>query len=161
MLDQDVEIEEIINRLKIIGKIIKNKVTKEQEESFKRWIINIFRNRMEKGERENIDKLLREISEMEVDGMISNLGRKLEEEFKYRERKGREEGLIKGRIEGRIEGKREGIKEGIKQGIKEGKYKVVKNLIKMGVDLKIVAQGAGISYEEVMKIKEEVEKEKH
>ncbi|RKD22038.1 hypothetical protein BET04_06655 [Caminicella sporogenes] len=81
--------------------------------------------------------------------MISNLGRKLEEEFKYRERKGREEGLIKGRIEGK------------REGIKEGKYEVVKNLIKMGVDLRIVAQGAGISYEEVMKIKEEVEKEKH
>ncbi|WIF96223.1 Rpn family recombination-promoting nuclease/putative transposase [Caminicella sporogenes] len=59
------------------------------------------------------------------------------------------------------EGKKEGIKQGIMEGIKEGKYEVVKNLIKMGVDLKIIADGAGISYEEVMKIKEKAEKEKH
>ncbi len=69
--------------------------------------------------------------------MVSNLGRKLEEEFKYREKKGK------------------------KEGIKEGKYEVVKNLIKMGLDLKMIAEGAGISHEEVMKIKEEIEKEKH
>ncbi|MDK2800376.1 MAG: hypothetical protein PWQ70_1995 [Clostridiales bacterium] len=31
----------------------------------------------------------------------------------------------------------------------------------MGLDLKMIAEGAGISYEEVMKIKEEIEKEKH
>ncbi|MDK2800377.1 MAG: hypothetical protein PWQ70_1996 [Clostridiales bacterium] len=87
LLDQDVEIEEIIKRLKLIGRIIKNNVTKEQEQSFKNWIINILKNRFEKEERENIAKLLEEISEMEVDDMVSNLGRKLEEEFKYREKK--------------------------------------------------------------------------
>ncbi|EOC99770.1 Rpn family recombination-promoting nuclease/putative transposase [Caldisalinibacter kiritimatiensis] len=51
--------------------------------------------------------------------------------------------------------------KGREEGIKEGKYEVVKNLIKMGLDLKMIADGAGISYDEVVKIKEEIEKEKH
>ncbi|WIF96099.1 Rpn family recombination-promoting nuclease/putative transposase [Caminicella sporogenes] len=148
LLDQDVEIEEIINRLKIIGKIIKNKVTKEQEESFKRWIINIFRNRMEKGERENIDKLLREISEMEVDGMISNLGRKLEEEFKYRERKGREEGIR--------QGIQQGIQRGLRQGIQQGKIEIVRNLLLLGIDIEKIVKASKLSKEEIEKIKKEL-----
>ncbi|RKD21927.1 conserved hypothetical protein (putative transposase or invertase) [Caminicella sporogenes DSM 14501] len=152
LLDQDVEIEEIINRLKIIGKIIKNKVTKEQEESFKRWIINIFRNRMEKGERENIDKLLREISEMEVDGMISNLGRKLEEEFKYRERKGREEGIRQG-IQ---KGIQQGIQRGIRQGIQQGKIEIVRNLLLLGIDIEKIVKASKLSKEEIEKIKKEL-----
>jgi predicted transposase/invertase (TIGR01784 family) len=140
LLDQDVEIEEIIKRLKLIGRIIKNNVTKEQEQSFKSWIINILKNRLEKEERENIGKLLEEISEMEVDDMVSNLGRKLEEEFKYREKRGIEKG----------------IQQGIEKGIQQGKIEMVRNLLLLGVDIEKIVKASDLSKEEIEKIKREM-----
>ena len=40
LLDQDVEIGEIIKRLKLIGRIIRKGASKEQQQVFKGWLIN-------------------------------------------------------------------------------------------------------------------------
>jgi predicted transposase/invertase (TIGR01784 family) len=156
LLDQDVEIEEIIKRLKLIGRIIKNNVTKEQEQSFKSWIINILKNRFEKEERENIGKLLEEISEMEVDDMVSNLGRKLEEEFKYREKRGIEKGIQQGIEKGIQQGIEKGIQQGIEKGIQQGKIEMVRNLLLLGVDIEKIVKASDLSKEEIEKIKREM-----
>ena len=60
--------------------------------------------------------------------------------------------IIKATEEGRAEGRAEGIEE----GKKEEKIKNVKSFLLLGVDLETIAKGAGISIEEVIKIKEEM-----
>lgn len=61
-----------------------------------------------------------------------------------------------GRAEGKAEGRTEGRAEGIEEGKKEEKIKNVKSFLLLGVDLETIAKGAGISIEEVIKIKEEM-----
>ncbi|WP_255547782.1 Rpn family recombination-promoting nuclease/putative transposase [Crassaminicella indica] len=140
LLDQDVEIEEIIKRLKLIGRIIRSSATKEQEKSFRSWLLNIFKNGFEGEKKENIYRLLVEVSEMEVDDMVSNLGRKLEEEFKHREKKGMQQG----------------IQCGIQQGIQQGKKEMVRNLLLLGVDVEKIIKASELSKEDIEKIKREI-----
>ena len=64
--------------------------------------------------------------------------------------------IIKATEEGRDEGRAEGRAEGIEEGKKEEKIKNVKSFLLLGVDLETIAKGAGISIEEVIKIKEEM-----
>lgn len=96
LLDQDVEVETIIKRLKLIGRLLQNKATEEQLKILKSWLINIFKNRFDDNIKKEILNILNETSNMEVNDMVSNLGRKFEEEFNNK--------------------KQEGIKEGIKEG---------------------------------------------
>ena len=103
LLDQDIEIEEIIERLRFIGKLLSRKASKEQIKIFRSWIINIFKNRFDNEIVEHIKSVLVETSELEMSDMVSNLGRKLEEEFKSREEKGVEKGVEKGAILSRRE----------------------------------------------------------
>ena len=48
------------------------------------------------------------------------------------------------------------LSKGIEEGKKEEKIKNVKSFLLLGVDLETIAKGAGISIEEVIKIKEEM-----
>ena len=64
--------------------------------------------------------------------------------------------IIKATEEGRADGRAEGRAEGIEEGKKEEKIKNVKSFLLLGVDLETIAKGAGISIEEVIKIKEEM-----
>ncbi len=127
LLDQDVEIDEIVDRLKLIGRIIRNSATKEQEKSFRNWIINIFRNRFE--EEESIYELLEKTSTMEVDDMVSNLGRKIEEAFKNKKAEGRA----------------------------EEKKALVKNLLLVGVEIEKIVKASGLNKEDVEKIQREIQ----
>jgi predicted transposase/invertase (TIGR01784 family) len=85
---------------------------------------------------------------MEVDDMVSNLGRKLEEEFKYREKRGIEKGIQQG-----IE---KGIQQGIEKGIQQGKIEMVRNLLLLGVDIEKIVKASDLSKEEIEKIKREM-----
>ena len=62
----------------------------------------------------------------------------------------------KGMAEGRAEGRAEGMAEGIAKGMAEGKTKAIietaKRLLNMGLDMEQVAQGTGLSIEEVRKL---------
>jgi hypothetical protein len=91
-LDQsDMEIDEIIKRLKRIGKFINRKSTTEQFILFKDWIIGILKNRYEEENSIEIEDIINEISEMEVEEMVSNLGKNIEDGFKKK--------YIEGKIE--------------------------------------------------------------
>ena len=61
---------------------------------------------------------------------------------------GREKGLAEVRAEGIVEGRAEGRAE----GMSEEKIATAKRLLAMGLDVKQVAQGAGLSVEEVEKL---------
>ena len=70
--------------------------------------------------------------------------------------KGMAEGMAKGKAEGRAEGRAEGMAEGMAKGMAEGKTKAIietaKRLLNMGLDMVQVAQGTGLSIEEVRKL---------
>ncbi|MGG3709584.1 hypothetical protein, partial [Heyndrickxia coagulans] len=61
-------------------------------------------------------------------------------------------------------GYRKGKEEGREEGREEGEEKLkrfIANLLKNQVDLKIIAQASGLSEEEILKIKRQIEGGKH
>ena len=61
-------------------------------------------------------------------------------------------------LKGKEEGRQEGIKEGRQEGREEEKIKNAINFLNLGISVDIVAQGTGLSLEEVNKIKDELNK---
>lgn len=141
LLDQNVNDREIVDRLKLVGRILRKDSSKEQRKIFKSWLVNILRNRFKDNVETNINKLLKETSEMEVDDMVSNLGRTIEKGFKTSEQRGF----------------KQGVEKGIEKGIEKGKEETAVNLLKLGVDAEIVARGTGLSLEKILKLKEKYE----
>lgn len=81
-LDQSgINDDEIIRRLKVIGRFIRMKATKDQSKIFRNWIRNILQNRMGGEIKVCIQDIFEKTDEMEADDMVSNLGRTLEESF--------------------------------------------------------------------------------
>jgi hypothetical protein len=79
-LDQSgINDDEIIRRLKVIGRFIRMKATKDQSKIFRNWIRNILQNRMDGEMKICIQDIFEKTDEMEADDMVSNLGRTLEE----------------------------------------------------------------------------------
>lgn len=132
LLDQKVEIEELVKRLKLVGNLIKNKASKEQEKVFKGWILNILKKRLEDENKEDIAKVLIQISEKEGDDMVSNLGDTI--------------------IRGLEERERIGIQKGIEEGRKEEKVAIARNLLDL-LDAQTIAEKTGLTIEEVKKLK--------
>ena len=68
----------------------------------------------------------------------------------------KEKGMAEGRAEGMAKGRAEGMAEGMAKGMAEGKTKAIietaKRLLNMGLDMEQVAQGTGLSIEEVRKL---------
>ena len=58
-------------------------------------------------------------------------------------------------------GKEEGIKEGIKEGRKEGTLDVAKKMLAEGMDIPLIVKITGLVEEEVLRLKEELDGEKH
>jgi predicted transposase/invertase (TIGR01784 family) len=54
------------------------------------------------------------------------------------------------------EGIKEGLEKGLEKGLKEATIKNAKNFLIMGLDINMVAKGTGLSVEEILKIKEEL-----
>lgn len=65
---------------------------------------------------------------------------------------GRAEGMAKGRAEGRAEGMAEGMAKGMAEGKTKAIIETAKRLLNMGLDMEQVAQGTGLSIEEVRKL---------
>ncbi|MEQ8972374.1 MAG: Rpn family recombination-promoting nuclease/putative transposase [Coleofasciculus sp. C1-SOL-03] len=57
-----------------------------------------------------------------------------------------------GRLEGRLEGLEEGLKEGIEQGKQQEKINIARTLKQRGVDPDTIAQGTGLTIEEIEKL---------
>ena len=83
---------------------------------------------------------------------------------KYKEYKRERGGAIKMTVDQirekyyTLKGKEEGKIEGIKEGIEKEKIENAINFLKLGISVEIVAQGTGLSLEEVNKIKDELNK---
>jgi len=69
----------------------------------------------------------------------------------------------RGYKKGKEEGREEGIEIGVEKGREEGEEKLrrfIVNLLKNQVDVKAIAQASGLSEDEIMKIKRQIEGEK-
>ncbi|WP_425448399.1 Rpn family recombination-promoting nuclease/putative transposase [Dethiothermospora halolimnae] len=96
LLDQDIEVKEIVKRLKLIGRLVRKGPTKEQRKTFNSWLKNVLKNRFTKEVSENVFKVLIETSGEEDDDMVSNLGRNIERALKEERQDGIEKGMEKG-----------------------------------------------------------------
>ena len=67
---------------------------------------------------------------------------------------GFERGIQKGVENGFKQGIEKGIAKGIERGKEEERVALVKSLLKLGVDIKIIKEATGFSKDEIEKIKE-------
>ena len=67
----------------------------------------------------------------------------------YMAEKHRMKGLRKGRREGRMEG----LQKGRMEGLQEGQTKVILNMLKKNLDIKLVSEVTGLSVKEIKKLK--------
>ena len=62
-------------------------------------------------------------------------------------------GIEKGRIEGLQLGKTEGMKLGEAKGIQLGRTETARNLLRMGMEFRLIAEATGLSLEEISSLK--------
>lgn len=145
LLDQDMDVSEIANRLKLVGKIMRRTTTSEQKKIFNKWVFNVLGNRFEKDKQKEMYKVLIETSEKESDNMVSNLGRNIEKAFKKAEKDGMKIGLEKGKQEGKIEGKME----------------VAIKMLNKGTDIDDIVEITELSKNEILRLKNEIDDRKN
>ena len=63
-----------------------------------------------------------------------------------------EQAKIDGEMKGLIKGIEKGRVEGLKEGLEKGKSEIAKNLLKQGLDIKIIINATGLSKEEIEKL---------
>ena len=61
-------------------------------------------------------------------------------------------GLKKGLEKGRKQGMKKGLKQGIAEGSHAAKLETARNFLQMGLSKEQVAQGTGLSFEEIQKL---------
>jgi predicted transposase/invertase (TIGR01784 family) len=76
--------------------------------------------------------------------------------LELREQKGIEKGLQQGLQKGLQQGLQQGIEQGLQKGFFNAKRKIAINLLKMGLSVEKVAQGAELTIKEVEELKKEV-----
>ncbi|WXR62504.1 Rpn family recombination-promoting nuclease/putative transposase [Peptostreptococcaceae bacterium AGR-M142] len=106
-LDKEDNIELIVKRLETIKGVIK-RLQIDKKKNLLRWIKNVIVENTSLDNKEKLIELIDEtIETQEVDMMISNMGRVINEGLEAK----LAEGIMKGKLEGRLEGKVEGFEE--------------------------------------------------
>jgi flagellar biosynthesis/type III secretory pathway protein FliH len=115
LLDKEISKEDLMKRLRLTAYVLKN-ITPEQFDILKIWIRSIMKPRLDEKFRVKVEEILEKSSQGEVDSMVSNLGKTIDNII----REGRETGLEEGRRQGRKEGERVGLLQGLEKllGIK-------------------------------------------
>lgn len=106
LLDQKIDVEEYMKRIATITKIFSN-LTEEEKLELKNWIRNTLQDEIAKQAIEILDA-----NKKEVDHMVANITRTIEEM--------KEEAKVKGMQEGEQIGRQRGIQEGIQKGRQKG-----------------------------------------
>ncbi|MGG7153657.1 Rpn family recombination-promoting nuclease/putative transposase, partial [Clostridium neonatale] len=127
--------EELIRRLRKLIYILK-KISPEQFSVFKQWLKNIVKPRLGKEWQKEVDEVLNKSNQEEVDVMVHNLEKTLDN-------------IEKKAIE-------RGTEKGIEKGIEKGKIEVAKNLIRMGLTIDQIIDGTGLKKEEIEKLRKEI-----
>ena len=127
LLDQEMNEEELIRRLRKIIYVLK-KISPEQFSVFKQWLKNIVKPRLKEEMQKQVDDVLNKSNQEEVDVMVSNLGKTLDN----------------------IE------KKGIEKGIEKKAREIAIKAIKMGMDNSVVVELTGLREDEIDIIRKEI-----
>jgi predicted transposase YdaD len=102
LLDKEISKEDLMKRLRLTAYVLK-KITPEQFDILKIWLKSIMKPRLDDESKVKVEEILEKSSQGEVDSMVSNLGKTIDN-------------IIK---EGRKEGEKEGKKAGLLQGLEK------------------------------------------
>ncbi|AOR95218.1 transposase [Clostridium butyricum] len=127
LLDQEMNEEELIRRLRKIIYVLK-KISPEQFNVFKQWLKNIVKPRLKEEMQKQVDDVLNKSNQEEVDVMVSNLGKTLDN----------------------IE------KKGIEKGIEKKAKEIAVKAIKMGMDNSVISELTGLKEDEINIIRKDV-----
>ena len=128
-----------IRRLRKIIYVLK-KISPEQFSVFKQWLKNIVKPRLKEEMQEEVDDVLNKSNQEEVDVMVSNLGKTLDN-------------IQKKAIE---RGMKQGIEQGIEKGIEKKAREIAVKAIKMGMDNSVVVELTGLREDEIDIIRKEI-----
>jgi predicted transposase YdaD len=106
LLDQKYDLSELYERLGYVRETL-SAMTAEEFNILKPWLMHIFASKLEKDERGKVEEIINQADIKEVDKMISNFERTLEEALQSKRAEGKAEGRAEGKVEGRAEGKAE------------------------------------------------------
>ena len=123
-LIEQMDIKELENKFRELAEIISEEVSTDLKEAFQNW----FQRFLEVEEIQNSEKLTL-TNEKEVYTMFATTVKKWEKQLEKR-----------------------GEKRGKKEGIKEGKIETAKNFYRLGLSINQIAEGTGLSIEEIQKI---------
>ncbi|MEW6066088.1 MAG: Rpn family recombination-promoting nuclease/putative transposase [Bacillota bacterium] len=143
-LDQTVDPLELAPRLRKLAGVLEG-MTPEQFRQVTVWLKNVIKRKLPGPLQEEVERVLEENDPREVEKMITNIERTLDEMQRA------------ARIEGKIEGKAEGKIEGKIEGKVEGKVEVAKAALRKGFSVEDVAEITGLSWETVLGLKNEME----
>ncbi|TYO95508.1 Rpn family recombination-promoting nuclease/putative transposase [Desulfallas thermosapovorans] len=143
-LDQTVDPSELVDRLKKLAGVMKE-MDPEQFRQIIVWLRNVIKRKLPKPLQNEIDRVLDETELLEVEKMITNIERTLDEMQKAAEARGMEKGRMKGKVEGKLEGKL------------EGKVETARAALMEGLNVEIVSKITGLTLETVLELKKELE----
>jgi len=135
-LDQTVEPRELVARFRSLAGVLEG-MTPEQFRQVTTWLRNVMERKLPGPLREEVDRVLEENDPREVEKVITNIERTLDE----MQRAARIEGKVEGKIEGKI----------------EGKVEVARAALKKGFSVDDVVEITGLSRETVLELKKELE----
>lgn len=144
LLDQQMDQEELIRRLRKTIYILK-KISPEQFDVFKQWLKNIIKPKLEENLQEQVDEIIEKSNQQEVDFMVSNLGKTLDNIIADNTQKG----IQKGIQQGMQKGIKQGIQQGIQQGIEKQATDTAIQAIKMGLSNEMITKLTGLKDEEI------------
>lgn len=91
LLDKEISKEDLIKRLRIMAYVLK-KITPEQFDILKTWLKSIIKPRLDSESKVRIEEILEKSSQREVDYMVSNLGKTIDNIIREGKKEGKEEG---------------------------------------------------------------------
>lgn len=136
LLDQHTDDESLRVRLGKLVHTLKH-LTPEEFQLFRSWLIHIFVERVAYDMREETKRIIEQAEEGEIEIMMHNLERTLDEMIEKAEARGKDKGRIEGKVEGKV----------------EGKLEMIQNLLRLGIaDLEKLAQASNLPKEEIEKL---------
>ena len=139
-LDQTVDPRELVGRIRKLADVLKGMDPGEFRQVMV-WLRNVIKRKLPGLLQEEVDRVLEETEPREVDKMITNIERTLDEMQRVAEARGMEKGIREGQTKGKI----------------EGKVEVARAALKKGLSMDDVVEITGLSMETVLELKRELE----
>ncbi|PRR81488.1 Rpn family recombination-promoting nuclease/putative transposase [Clostridium luticellarii] len=95
LLDKEISKEDLMKRLRLTAYVLK-KITPEQFDILKIWLKSIMKPRLDDKSKVKVEEILEKSSQGEVDSMVSNLGKTIDNIIREGRKEGERVGLLQG-----------------------------------------------------------------